>query len=63
MGKNEDVERKNFQYKQQQQQSSKSDYIKRHLYFKCCVNRNSKVTIRNYTPKIISQEINMGMWM
>lgn len=43
-------------------QSAKSDYIKRHLYIKCCVNRN-KVTIRNYTPKVISQEINMGMWM
>lgn len=81
MGRDDDVEKQNFQLKNkyptefkqrerypvqpfntQFKQQSKSDYIRRHLYIKCCVNRN-KLTIRNYTPKVISQEINMGMWM
>lgn len=52
-------------------QTSQNDYMKRHLYVKSCVDKEQsewkfqeqKVSIRNYTPKVINQEINMGMWM
>lgn len=51
---------------------SQNDYMKRHLYIKSCVDNETsapwrfqaqKVSIRNYTPKAINQELNMGMWM
>lgn len=53
-------------------QTTQNDYIKRHLYIKSCVDNEQsvwkfqpqqKVSIRNYTPKAINQEMNMGMWI
>ncbi|KAK5638303.1 hypothetical protein RI129_012598 [Pyrocoelia pectoralis] len=51
--------------------NSQHDYIKQHLYIKCCVDKEKapwkfqaqKISFRNYTPKTINQEMNMGMWM
>lgn len=50
---------------------SQSEYMKRHLYIKTGVDHErsvlryqlKKVSIRNYTPKAINQDINMGMWI
>lgn len=48
------------------------DYMKHHLLIKSCLDKErsllrtgpiKKISIRNYTPKILGQEINMGMWM
>lgn len=50
--------------------SPQFEYIKKNLCIKTCIGNGEvlrfqvkKVTIRNYTPKILNQEINMGMWM
>lgn len=50
--------------------SPQFEYIKKNLCVKTCIGNGEvlrfqvkKVTIRNYTPKILNQEINMGMWM
>ncbi|KAJ3620553.1 hypothetical protein MTP99_004492 [Tenebrio molitor] len=47
------------------------DYLRNNLHIKSCVCGNreilrcqtKKISFRNYTPKILNQEINMGMWM
>lgn len=47
------------------------DYMRNHLFIKSCLDQErtlirsapKKISIRNYTPKILGQEINMGMWM
>lgn len=46
------------------------DYMKRHLFIKSCIDRDlalkfqaKKTNLRNYTPKAIDQEVNLGMWM
>lgn len=52
-------------------QKEQYDYIRNNLYIKSAVDREKtilkfqlkKVSIRNYTPKTINQEINMGMWI
>ncbi|KAL1502396.1 hypothetical protein ABEB36_007542 [Hypothenemus hampei] len=45
-------------------------YLKHNLYIKSAVGNTNvlnyqmkKVSFRNYTPKILSQEVNMGMWI
>lgn len=54
------------------QSSSKSqfEYINNNLCIKSCIGNREvlrfqmkKVSFRNYTPKILNQEINMGMWI
>ncbi|RZC35276.1 hypothetical protein BDFB_013496 [Asbolus verrucosus] len=47
------------------------DYLKNNLHIKFCICgsrellkfQTAKLSFRNYTPKILDQEINMGMWM
>lgn len=54
------------------QELSQFDYIRNNLQIKSCLGANRNIftfhskknlTIRNYTPKILNQEINMGLWM
>lgn len=50
---------------------AQNDYLRNNLQIKTCVCGNleilkfqtKKVSFRNYTPKILNQEVNMGMWM
>lgn len=44
---------------------SLDSYFKKHLYIKSKVETGveSKVSLRNYTPKALYQELNMGMWI
>ncbi|KAJ8958489.1 hypothetical protein NQ318_002283 [Aromia moschata] len=49
---------------------SQFDYLRNNLRIKSCVGNREvfrfqmkKITIRNYTPKILRQEVNMGMWI
>lgn len=49
---------------------AQKDYMKRHLFIKSCIDRDrglkfqvKKANLRNYTPKVIDQEVNLGMWM
>lgn len=48
------------------------EYMRNHLFIKSRLDSErtllrppatNKISIRNYTPKILGQEINMGMWM
>lgn len=48
------------------------EYMRNHLFIKSRLDQErtllkppntNKISIRNYTPKILGQEINMGMWM
>ena len=58
-------------YENRCKQDPSHDYLRNNLHIKFCVcgSRevstfpNKKVSFRNYTPKILNQEINMGMWM
>lgn len=50
--------------------SAQYDYIKNNLCIKSCIGdrevlrfQMKKVSFRNYTPKILNQEVNMGMWI
>lgn len=47
-----------------------NEYLRHNLYIKSAVEKQNalsfqlkKVSFRNYTPKILSQEVNMGMWI
>lgn len=49
---------------------SRFDYLRNNLCFKTGIAKREvpkfqmkKVTLRNYTPKILNQEVNMGMWI
>ncbi|XP_076256308.1 uncharacterized protein LOC143193801 [Rhynchophorus ferrugineus] len=49
---------------------SQFQYLRHNLYIKSAVEKQNdfnfqkkKVSFRNYTPKILRQEVNMGMWM
>lgn len=49
---------------------SQFDYLRNNLYIKTCLGncdvlkcQMKKITFRNYTPKILNQEVNMGMWI
>ncbi|KAK9871984.1 hypothetical protein WA026_015229 [Henosepilachna vigintioctopunctata] len=56
---------------EQKKEVTQFDYIKHNLLIKSCVCSESKLwqiqpkkkSFRNYTPKILDQEVNMGMWM
>lgn len=46
------------------------EYLRKNLLIKCCVDKErtiplqtKKVSIRDYKPKVITQEIDMGMWI
>lgn len=47
------------------------DYLKHNLFIKSRVGtdcaewqfQQQKISFRNYTPKILNQEVNMGMWI
>lgn len=47
------------------------EYLKNNLHIKTCIWGNKqvlefqvkKISFREYTPKILDQEINMGMWI
>lgn len=50
--------------------SSQFDYLRNNLCIKTCIANQkvvklqmTKITFRNYTPKILSQEVNIGMWI
>lgn len=61
----------NKQRKNAEFSRSHADYLKRNLYIKSALDKEScllrfqakKLSIRNYIPKIINQELNMGMWI
>lgn len=58
----------NQYYQQKTPQNTDSDaqyeYIRNHLYIKTGIQGGKKKSsFRNYIPKVINQEINMGMWM
>lgn len=49
---------------------SQFDYLRNNLCIKSCIGTRDvlkfqmkKITFRNYTPKILNQEVNMGMWI
>lgn len=52
-------------------ENNQFDYLKKNLFIKSRVDtecelwqfQQRKVSFRNYTPKILNQEVNMGMWM
>ncbi|XP_018569558.1 uncharacterized protein LOC108909651 isoform X2 [Anoplophora glabripennis] len=68
--KNQDKKKDDHTSDRRTDDSPQFEYIKKNLCIKTCIGNGEvlrfqvkKVTIRNYTPKILNQEINMGMWM
>ncbi|EFA05529.1 hypothetical protein TcasGA2_TC015716 [Tribolium castaneum] len=63
--------RENFYNTTPNEKHAQNDYLKNNLHIKTCVCgsreilkfQSKKTNFRNYTPKILNQEVNMGMWM
>ncbi|KAL3271323.1 hypothetical protein HHI36_021811, partial [Cryptolaemus montrouzieri] len=63
--------KKRVNQQEQKKEVSQFDYIKHNLFIKSCVGSEfelwqfqaKKKSFRNYTPKILDQEANMGMWI